>query len=205
MGFKLEAPPLHPVIFATTMAGFGTQHAATMRDFNRTHVLLALLRDGFHADSQGGRVTLRDDGSPVLDYPLNRFFFEGVRRAFLAMTEIQFAAGAREAFPVHEDATPYRSWHEAKSAIASLDLRPMSTRVVSAHVMGGCALSADPRNGVVDVAAKHHYLPTVSVLDGSIFPTSIGANPQLSIYAIVARLASRLASELTGRDAPAII
>jgi choline dehydrogenase-like flavoprotein len=34
------------------------------------------------------------------------------------------------------------------------------------------------------------------VLDGSLFPTSIGANPQLSIYGLVARLASGLAAEL---------
>jgi choline dehydrogenase-like flavoprotein len=34
------------------------------------------------------------------------------------------------------------------------------------------------------------------VLDGSLFPTSIGANPQLSIYALVAKLASGLATKL---------
>jgi hypothetical protein len=39
------------------------------------------------------------------------------------------------------------------------------------------------------------------VHDGSLFPTSIGANPQLSIYGIVARLASGLAQALTGRPA----
>jgi choline dehydrogenase-like flavoprotein len=38
----------------------------------------------------------------------------------------------------------------------------------------------------------------VYVLDGSLFPTSIGANPQLSIYAIVAKLASGLAQSLRG-------
>ena len=205
MGFKLEAPPLHPVIFATTMSGYGAQHAALMREFNNTHVLLALLRDGFNADSPGGRVTLRDDGSPVLDYPLNDFVFEGVRRAYLAMAEIQFAAGAREVSPIHEQAGMYKSWREARQAIGELDLKPLSTRVVSAHVMGGCAMSNDPRNGVVNVHGRHHQWPDVSVLDGSLFPTSIGANPQLSIYAIVASLASRLASELTGKNAPAAI
>lgn len=36
---------------------------------------------------------------------------------------------------------------------------------------------------------------------GSLFPTSIGANPQLSIYGIVAKLADALAASL-GRPAP---
>jgi choline dehydrogenase-like flavoprotein len=37
------------------------------------------------------------------------------------------------------------------------------------------------------------------VCDGSLFPTSIGANPQLSIYGIVARLATHLAQALAPR------
>jgi choline dehydrogenase-like flavoprotein len=205
IGFKLEAPPLHPVIFATTMAGYGEQHAALMRDFTNTHVLLALLRDGFHAESQGGRVVLRDEGSPVLDYPLNDFVFDGVRRAYLAMAEIQFAAGAKQVLPIHEQAAMYTTWRQARQAIADLPLKPLSTRVVSAHVMGGCAMSSDPRHGVVGNDGRHHQWSNVSVLDGSLFPTSIGTNPQLSIYAIVARLASKLALDLTGRKAPATI
>jgi choline dehydrogenase-like flavoprotein len=205
LGFKLEAPPLHPVIFATTMSGYGEQHSALMRDFNNTHVLLALLRDGFHAESPGGRVVLRNDGSPVLDYPLNDFLFDGVRRAYLAMAEIQFAAGAKQVLPIHEHAAMYSTWQQARQAIAELPLKPLSTRVVSAHVMGGCAMSDDPRHGVVNGDGRHHQWPTVSVLDGSLFPTSIGANPQLSIYGIVARLASKLALDLTGKPAPAMI
>ena len=35
-------------------------------------------------------------------------------------------------------------------------------------------------------------------MDGSVFPTSIGANPQLSIYALTAQNASTLAKELRG-------
>ncbi len=71
IGFKLEAAPLHPVLFATTLHGFGAQHAALMREFGRSHVLLALLRDGFHVDSPGGRVLLdgQQRGARLPDQP----------------------------------------------------------------------------------------------------------------------------------------
>jgi choline dehydrogenase len=36
-------------------------------------------------------------------------------------------------------------------------------------------------------------------MDGSLFPTSIGANPQLSIYGLVAQNATALAVELGGK------
>ena len=200
LGFKLEAPPLHPVLFATTLHGFGAQHATLMREFNRTHVLLALLRDGFHTDSPGGRVLL-DGARPVLDYPLTAAVWDGVRRSLLAMAEIQFAAGAQQVYPVHELAEGYTSFSAAKAAIAALPMKPLLTRIVSAHVMGGCGMAASERKGVTNVRGRHHQIENLSVFDGSLFPTSVGANPQLSIYGLVTRLAQQLASEMTGKPA----
>jgi choline dehydrogenase-like flavoprotein len=201
IGYKLEAPPLHPLLLSTTMAGYGQAHAETMRQFPHVHGLLALLRDGFHDDAQGGSVGLASNGAPVLDYPISSFMWDGVRRAHLTMAEIQFAAGAKTVQPVHEHAAPYTSWEQARKAIGALSYAPHITRVVSAHVMGGCAMSDDVRLGVVGSNGRYHGLSNLSVHDGSLFPTSIGANPQLSIYGITARLASALAQELTGRPA----
>ena len=196
----LEAPPLPPVILATTLAGFGAAHAETMREFPHIHGLLALLRDGFHPGSTGGSVTVKD-GAPMLDYPVHASIWDGARRALLAMAEIQFAAGARSVQPAHEMAGPYTSWGEARKGIAELEYRVQITRIVSAHVMGGCMMAGDPERGVVGPDGRYHGLANLSVHDGSIFPTSIGANPQLSIYAIVARMASTLAQSLTGKPA----
>ena len=200
IGYKLEAPPLHPVIFATTLAGYGRAQAELLRQFPHAQALLALLRDGFHEQSPGGTVRLRGDGSPLLDYPLERFVMDGVRRALLSMAEIQFAGGAHTVLPVHEAGLRPTSWAQAREAIAALDLRPLRTRLVSAHVMGGCAFAGEERLGVVRPDGVHWQVENLSVHDGSLFPTSIGANPQLSIYGIVARLATRLAKALSGRD-----
>jgi choline dehydrogenase-like flavoprotein len=204
IGFKLEVPPLHPVLFASTLHGFGAAHATLMHQFPHTHVQIALLRDGFHADSRGGTVGLGPDGMPVLDYPLTPVVWDGVRRALLAMAEIQFAAGAKTVYPVHEQAEGYSTLATARAAIAGLPLHPLLTRVVSAHVMGGCGMAASPRRGVVDGQGRHFQIDNLSVFDGAIFPTSIGANPQLSIYGIVGRLAGELAAQLSGGAPPTL-
>lgn len=204
IGYKLEAPPLHPVLFASTMHGFGAQHAAVMKQFANTHALLALLRDGFNEHSTGGTVQLRDDGSPVLDYSISDFVWDGVKRALLTMAEIQFAAGAKTVYPVHEAAEGYTSWTAARNAIETLPYKPLLTRVVSAHVMGGCTMSDDTKLGIVSSSGRYHGVSNLSVHDGSLFPTSIGANPQLSIYGITAKLASTLATQLTGKPAPTL-
>ncbi len=205
LGYKLEVPPLHPVLFSTTLQGWGEAHARLMREFAHSQTTLALVRDGFNPDSRGGQVRLRDDGSAVLDYPLNATYWEAARRALLTMAEIQFAAGARWVTPVHETSPGFTSWAEAKRGLAELPLAPLVCRVVSAHVMGGCAMGDAPEHGVVDDEGRHFQIENLSVHDGSLFPTSIGANPQLSIYGLVARNASLLAAALTGQPKPAIL
>ena len=199
IGFKLEAAPAHPLLMAITMPGEGRAHASAMRELPRLHVALALLRDGFHPDSIGGTVSLDDSGAPVLDYPLTPFVWDGVRRAFRAMAEIQFAAGALSVAPIHDDGTAFASLAAARTAIDGFALAPITTPVMSAHVMGGCPLGADPARAAVDVSGRYHHLANLYVLDGSLFPTSIGANPQMSIYGIVARLATDLAETLAPR------
>ncbi len=200
IGLKIEAPPLHPMIFSTTMGGFGREMGETLAAFPHTHALISLLRDGFHAQSPGGRVSLRRDGTPLLDYPLNAFVMDGARRSLLLMAQIQFAAGAKRVMVGHEWAPAYTSWDQAREAILALPMKPLVTRMVSAHVMGGCGMAGDERRGVVKPDGTHWQIERLSVHDGSIFPTSIGANPQLSIYGIVSRMASGLAKRLSGRD-----
>jgi len=200
IGYKLEAPPLHPVIASSSLAGFGLEQSAALKDFARTQALLALLRDGFHEQSPGGRVQLGKDGGGVLDYPLTPFVLDGARRSLLSMAEIQFAAGARTVTPVHEQARPYTSWQEAKAAIEALPMEPYRLRLFSAHVMGGAGMAGKPELGVVRPDGRHWQVANLSVHDGSLFPTSVGANPQLSIYGLVTKLATRLAKDLSGRD-----
>jgi choline dehydrogenase-like flavoprotein len=195
-GFKLETAPAHPMLVGSLLPGFGDEHVRVMSRFNRLQVTIALIRDGFHPESPGGRVSIRNDGTPVLDYPMAPYLWEAARRALLTMSRIQFAAGAQTVLPVHEFAHGADSPEASKKEIESLAMEPRTARVVSAHVMGGCAMGPEERSSVVDELGRHHQVDNLSVHDGSIFPTSLGTNPQLSIYAIAARLANGLAAGL---------
>ena len=192
MGYKLEATPMYPAFASVIMRGFGVDHKQKMADLPYTAGFLGLLRDGFHAESQGGSVVLRPDGGPALDYPINPYILDGARRAILSMTEILFAAGAKAAHFGHYHSSIYGSWGEARKAISDMPFEPLLLRMGSAHVMGGCAMGSDPTISVVDENGKHHHTDNLYVFDGSIFPTSIGTNPQLSIYGLTAKLAHQL-------------
>ena len=196
MGYKLEVPPMQPGFSATVLGEPGAPGAGLMAQLPNSNMLLALLRDGFHPDSASGTVTLRGDGSPVLDYQLTDYTREGLRRSYLSMAEIQFAAGAKLVKTVHRDATPARNMAQAREIIEQLPLERYRALLGSAHVMGGCPMGEDPQHAVTDSLGRHHQLENLSIHDGSLFPTSIGANPQLSIYGLTAKLASLLAERL---------
>ena len=115
-----------------------------------------------------------------------------MRRAYHSMAEIQFAAGAEKVFPLHNQADYMTSLAETQRVIDGLDLAIHRARLGSAHVMGSCALSDNPKQGLTNSWGVHHQLENLSAHDGSVFPTSIGANPQLSIYAIAALFSDQL-------------
>ncbi len=192
VGFKLEVPPLQPAFAAGFYSAAGAEITQSMDKLDRTQCMIALLRDGFHEESQGGVVELGDQGQPVLDYPINDYLLEGVRRALNVMLEMQFATGAKTARPAHKQARHYASWKEAKAAVAELDVAPHKATIGSAHVMGGCPMGDDPARSVTNSDGKFHHLDNLYIMDGSLFPTSIGSNPQLSIYGLTHKLASTL-------------
>lgn len=198
VGFKLEVPPVHPLLIGTKLIGYGEQHAQMMRQFNHIQVHIALLRDGFHPESVGGTVELSKYGDPVLDYPISDYLFEGMKRAMLTMAELQFAVGAKEVYPIHKKAKGYTSWQQTKNAIEELIFDKYWTSVVSAHVMGGCNMGENTEKSVVNSFGQHHQLENLSIFDGSVFPTSLGANPQLSIYGLTYRNVERLINRLKG-------
>jgi choline dehydrogenase-like flavoprotein len=192
VNFKLEVPPLQPAFAAGFYGAMGEELTRSMDQLDRTNCMIALMRDGFHEQSQGGAVELDDRGRPLLDYPLNEYLLDGVRHAWNVMTEMQFATGAKSVRPAHKQARHYASWKEAKAAIAELQVAPHKATVGSAHVMGGCPMGGDETRSVTDCDGKFRHLDNLYIMDGSLFPTSIGTNPQLSIYGLTYKLATKL-------------
>lgn len=187
MGFKLEVGPIHPIILATVIEKHGKKHSEIMSQYPKFQAILALLRDGFHDQSVGGEVYLKNDGSPGLDYKMTPYLWKGVQDAWLASSEIQFAAGAKQVWPLHREAPFYKSWKEARSGILNLPLEILKAKLVSAHVMGGAPMGEDLKTSVVNSYGRFHHVSNLYIMDGSIFPTSVATNPMESILAFSLR------------------
>lgn len=196
LSYKLEVPPLHPAMSSIMLMGHGDSHVADMAKLNHTHAMLALLRDGFDDESEGASITLSDDGSPIVDYPMNDYLFDGIKRAYLSMAKIQFAAGAKRVRPAHQHGQWFDNYESFKIGFKQLEHQVSNNLVGSAHVMGGLAMGENKALCLVDSDCKYHYLDNLWVFDGSVFPTAVGTNPQLSIYGFVCKQATKLAKSL---------
>ena len=199
LGYKIEVPPMHPVLSSTLLVNHGKQHAELMKNFAFYQANLALLRDGFNEDSVGGQVSLDVNDYPRLDYKISDTLWRGLRKAMLSIAELQFAAGAQQVLPLHMDASFQSSWLKTKLLIDKFPSEKLRWQTMSAHVMGGCGMGGDESISVVNSSGTHHQLENLSVIDGSLFPTSLGVNPQLTIYAIAAKLSSQLVQEMNGQ------
>ncbi|MGH7269689.1 MAG: GMC family oxidoreductase, partial [Polyangiaceae bacterium] len=71
-------------------------------------------------------------------------------------------------------------------------LRSHSVPLTAVHPMGTMRMGEDPRVSVVRSTGEHHQIKGLFVADGSLFPTSIGVPPQISIYAFALHLAPRV-------------
>jgi gluconate 2-dehydrogenase alpha chain len=63
----------------------------------------------------------------------------------------------------------------------------------SRHVMGTLRMGAAPATSVVDANGKFHEVDNLYACDGSVFPTSSGWNPTLTIMAVAAKIAHAIA------------
>jgi choline dehydrogenase-like flavoprotein len=167
------------------LPGAGRDHQRAVLDFGHVGSI------GVHlSDTSSGRIGLTGDGSLRARYKLtgedaNRLTF-GIARA----AEIHFAAGATEVYP--NIARAGKLTPEKLAAFESTRFKPPELRLEAFHPMGTARI-ASVGDGVCGPHGSVHGLSNLYVADASLFPTSVGVNPMMTVIAFAARIASELA------------
>jgi choline dehydrogenase-like flavoprotein len=183
----------HPIGAAIMLPGFGAAHRAWMLRYPQIAVLTAMLHD-----ETEGSVGVKRDGRARIDYVLSYADSEQLARGVRACARLLFAAGAKRVLIPCTPPIELRSPGEIESVPSGIT-RPHRMMMAAVHPMGTLALGDDPRRAVVTSRGEHHQVRGLHVLDGSLFPTSIGGPPQIPIYTLARHLSRYVAS--AGRDA----
>ena len=176
----------HPIGTASTLPGFGAAHMRAMRAYDQLAVLTAMVHD-----ETAGQVTVDDDGRPKLRYKMTERDRQQLAKGLAACARLLFAAGAKEvtipAIP------PVRLTNPGElDALDTSFVRPHGVPITAVHPMGTLRMGDDPKTSVVRSTGEHHFVEGLFVADGSLFPTSLGGPPQISIYSFALHLAPHM-------------
>jgi choline dehydrogenase-like flavoprotein len=190
-GYVLMPIAGFPVLTATQMPGFGREHFRQMQRFSHMAGLLALLHDRSAGSVRPGATPAR----PRIRYTLEEGDRAQLAEGLLHCVEVLFAGGAREVLvPYAADPLLLRAGDD----LAALRRRgvaqagPNAIPIASTHPQSTCRMSGDPRSGVVGEFGECHEVAGLFVADMSVFPTSLGAPPQITTAALGDRTAHHL-------------
>lgn len=190
--FLLESTFNPPVSFAAMLPGWFATHFERARAYDHFAVHGVVL-----GTESNGRVKrwalLRNLLGPV-GFQLTSKDFETLKRGMALLAELHFAAGAETVLPgtfidspmPATEFAPRGQIDHARIAghIAHFVRAPADLTLSTAHPQGGNPMSDDKRLGAIDSGFRVHGFGNLFVCDASVFPTSIGINPQLTIMAL---------------------
>ena len=188
-GILLEAT-FTPLPFGGAwLLGTGRKHQEAMLGFKNVGSI------GVHlSDRSSGRVGLADDGSLRATYKLTRDDAERLRFGIARAAEVHFAAGAVEVYPNIGRVGVLR--RERLDDFEATSIKPAELRLEAFHPMGTARIATDVGEGVCGPDGSVNGTEGLYVADASLFPTSVGVNPMMTIIAFSKRISSRLARGL---------
>ncbi|MGA7704246.1 MAG: GMC family oxidoreductase [Solirubrobacteraceae bacterium] len=180
-GIVFESVAGPPSYAAMSLPLTGARHAEAMADYGRLAQCGVMVSDS-------SRGSVRDlGGRALIRYDLDRDDVGRFRVGLERIRELFQAAGAREVYlPLPDGVSPSRA-------------RRRDLTLMAFHPLGSARADARATHGVVDGELQVHGARGVYVADGSVVPSSLGVNPQMTIMA----LATRLAFKLLGKETPA--
>ncbi len=167
------------------LPGAGSDHQRSLLEFGHVGSI------GVHlSDESSGRISLTHDGSLRARYKLTQEDTDRLTFGIARAAEIHFAAGASEVYPNIPRAgtlTPQRL-----ADFESTRFKPSELRLEAFHPMGTARIAPEG-DGVCAPDGTVHGTQALYVADASLFPTSLGVNPMMTIVAFANRIATEVA------------
>ena len=185
-GFMIESVFVPPSQFSIAMPSFGKKNREYVTKYNQCAMAGILVHD-----EPSGTITLNLANNAVVDYDLSKDDQQKMLDGIKETARIFFRAGAEKIITGHIRETVLRN----ESELRLIDKRGAgmgSLQIQSVHPQGGNRMGEDPSNSVVNSYCKTHEYDNLYVCDASVFPTSVGVNPQFTVMAIATITAKKI-------------
>jgi choline dehydrogenase-like flavoprotein len=189
-GYVLMPIAGFPALTAAQLPGFGREQFRWLREFPRMGGLLVLLHD----QSEGSVAPGSSLGRPAIRYALLPAEREALAEGLVHCAEILFAAGARRVLVPYLSDPLVLERGDDPGAIRRRGVREGEIPIASTHPQSTCRMASGPGPGVVDGFGQCFDVRGLFVADMSVFPTSLGAPPQITTAALADRTAQHIAA-----------
>lgn len=133
---------------------------------------------------------------PLIHYRMNEEDFGRFKQGIQLLSQMMLRAGAEYVhLPGLRRFPKIRSEQELTVALATAT-RPRHFAMSAYHPLGTARLGATAARGVCDEQHKVFGWEGLYVMDGATVPSSLGANPQVTIMSLASRAAERLAEQI---------
>jgi len=170
------------------LPGVGRAHQRSMLDFGHVGSI------GVHlSDQSSGHIDLTNNGSLRARYKLTQADADRLTFGIARAAEIHFAAGATEVYP--NIARVGTLTPDKLADFEATRFKPSELRLEAFHPMGTARIAGET-DGVCATDGSIHGTTALYVADASLFPTSVGVNPMMTVIAFAARIAAELAKSV---------
>ena len=174
------------VIVAASLPGFGNSHRELMERYRHIAALLVLLHD-----RTTGRVSVNRQGLPCITYRLSQEDKKVLVEGAINAARLLFAAGATEILMPYTQHVVIKTETDLEF-IRQRGIVPNDIMLASSHPQGTLRIGEDPNNAVVNLSGEAHAVKGLFVADASLFPSSIGVPPTLTIAALADNVARQI-------------
>jgi choline dehydrogenase-like flavoprotein len=142
------------------------------------------------SDKGEGWVGAHGDGTADIRYSFLDSDLQRIKDGMVLTARVMMEGGAQKLLaPVHGLGT-HSSVESFAAALQTKALRDFS--LYASHPMSSCRMGTDPETSVIDVDGQAHRLKGLYLSDSSIFPTSLGVNPQYTTMTLSTLIARNL-------------
>ncbi len=189
-GIKLETLWADPALMAFRMPGFGRPLKRALLRYRN----MATWDAWVSGDDSVGKVR-QVAGAPrtSISYDLGMADMRRLQHATATLSEMFFAAGATKVYPgIHGLPQVLRSADEVPALrTARIDIHAVPSG--SNHVFGTMPMGDDPNRSATAGDGAVHGVADLYVTDSSLFPSTPGVNPMLTIWAVAHKIGRELA------------
>ena len=133
-------------------------------------------------DSSHGKVIAGIDKLPMIFYSLNKTDTAKFKQGIEIAARVYFEAGAKKVL------LPLIGFGEVNhpdelKILRETEIKASQLELSAFHPMGTCRMGDNPKTSVVNPFLETHDIKNLFIADASVFPSSLGVNPQVSIMA----------------------